>query len=319
MAYEYQSALAPVIKDLIAEKRAVGFKYEGAEKGLKKLDLLFLAKGIKDPILTREIVDEFSALSANETLNNRSKRIADVRELAKYMNSHGYSAYVYPSLPNRDYSSSFIPYIFTNEELAAFFNAVDSDDSESATKYSVLFRLLYSTGMRIGEVLSLNYGDIDFTQGTFFIRQGKKNKDRIIPVDRGMLNILQDYLVSNRPNISGDDRVFVSPHHDSLKHNAVYDAFRKYLWKAGISHAGRSKGPQIHSFRHTYCVHRMRNWVLEGRSLDTLCPYICAYMGHSDLRSTEYYTRLTADLFPDIRNKCEAYLSGETKGGHDNG
>jgi integrase len=319
MAYEYKSVLAPFINDLIAEKRIIGFKYESAEKGLKKLDLFFLEQDIKNPTLTREIVEAFITKSPNETLNNRSKRIADIRELARFMNSHGFSAYVYPALPNRSYMSNFVPYIFTNEELAAFFKAVDNDKSDSATKYSIIFRLLYSTGMRVGEVLSLTYGDIDFEQGTFFIRQGKKNKDRMIPVDKGMLNILLKYIQQNRKGICNEDRVFVSPRHDSLKHNAVYEAFRKYLWKAGIPHAGRSKGPQVHSFRHTFCVHKMRNWVLEGRSLDALYPYICAYMGHSDTRSTEYYTRLTADLFPDIRSKCEAYLSYRSEGVQDNG
>lgn len=319
MAYKYQSVLATIINDLIAEKRIIGFKYESAEKGLKRLDQFFLDRNITDPILSREIVDEFVTLLPNETLNNRSKRIADIRELARYMNSHGYSAYVYPTLPNRNYRSSFVPYIFTNEELVEFFKAVDSDDSASAIKYSVIFRLLYSTGMRVGEVLSLTYDDINFEQGTLFIRQGKKNKDRKIPVDRGMLDILQRYIRQHRTGICSGDHVFISPHHDSLKHNTVYDAFRKYLWKAGIPHAGRSKGPQVHSFRHTFCVHKMRNWVLEGRSLDALYPYICAYMGHSDTRSTEYYTRLTADLFPDIRSKCEAYLSDKTEEERDNG
>lgn len=317
--YEYRSVLAPIILALIEEKRAIGFKYESAEKGLKKLDLYFLEHGIKVQALPREIVEDFVSVKPNETLNNRCKRIADIRELARYMNSHGYSAYLYPSLPHRNYSSSFIPYIFTNEELTAFFKAVDSDEAESAIKYSVIFRILYSTGMRIGEVLSLTYGDINFNQGTFFIRQGKKNKDRMIPVDKSMIEILHNYIDQHRKGIQKEDHVFVSPHHDSLKHNAVYDAFRKYLWKAGIPHAGRSKGPQLHSFRHTFCVHKMRNWVLEGRSLNALFPYICTYMGHSDTRSTEYYTRLTADLFPDIRDRCENYLFGELMEESENG
>ncbi|MCM1500725.1 MAG: tyrosine-type recombinase/integrase [Clostridium sp.] len=285
--YEYRSVLAPIIRALIEEKRAIGFKYESAEKSLKKLDIYFWKHGIKVQALPRGVVEDFVSIKPNETLNNRRKRIADIREVARYMSSHGYSAYLYPSLPHRNYNSSFIPYIFTNEELTAFFKAVDSDEAESAIKYSVIFRMLYSTGMRIGEVLSLTYGDINFNQGTFFIRQGKKNKDRMIPVDKSMLEILHNYTDQHRKGIQKEDHVFVSPHHDSLKHNAVYDAFRKYLWKAGIPHAGRSKGPQLHSFRHTFCVHKMRNWVLEGHSLNALFPYICTYMGHSDTRSTE--------------------------------
>lgn len=308
MPYDYRSVLAPIINDMIVEKRTIGLKYESAEKGLKMLDLYFLEHQITIPELSKETVESFITLRANENLTNRSKRISDIRELARFMNSHGYHAYVYPQLPNHCYRSSFVPYIFTNEEIRAFFAAVDNDTSSNALKYKVLFRILYGTGMRVGEVLSLQLKDVDFTNGTFFIKQGKKNRDRLIPVSSSILQLLQNYIKEYRPDISTLDYIFASKYHESLSHNAVYNAFRKYLWKAGIPHAGRGKGPQVHSFRHTYCVHRLRNWVLEGRDLNSLFPYICAYMGHADTRSTEYYTRLTADLFPDIREKCELFF-----------
>jgi hypothetical protein len=52
----------------------------------------------------------------------------------------------------------------------------------------------------------------------------------------------------------------------------------------------------------------MKNWVLSGKDIHNLQPYLMAYMGHADFRGTEYYLRLTADLYPDIVEKCEAEL-----------
>ena len=69
---------------------------------------------------------------------------------------------------------------------------------------------------------------------------------------------------------------------------------------AGISHGGRGHGPRVHDLRHTYAVHVLRKWVRGGVDLTTALPYLSAYMGHSGIRSSQYYLRLTAELYPDI-------------------
>ena len=60
----------------------------------------------------------------------------------------------------------------------------------------------------------------------------------------------------------------------------------------------------------TFCVHRLKIWVLDKKDITALFPYLCAYMGHRDTRCTEYYLRLTADLYPDIIHKTEIYFYG---------
>jgi len=82
--------------------------------------------------------------------------------------------------------------------------------------------------------------------------------------------------------------------------NSIYHYFRRILWDAGISHGGRGKGPRLHDFRHTYAVHCLRNWTREGKDLTVALPDLSAYMGHAGARSTQYYLRLTAELYPDI-------------------
>lgn len=84
--------------------------------------------------------------------------------------------------------------------------------------------------------------------------------------------------------------------------------FLKFLRLAGIPHP--QGGPRVHSFRHTFCVHRLKIWVLDKKDITALFPYLCAYMGHRDTRCTEYYLRLTADLYPDIIHKTEIYFYG---------
>src|SRR5699024_924415 len=102
---------------------------------------------------------------------------------------------------------------------------------------------------------------------------------------------------------------FTNRDHLPITTRTVYGIFRKILHIACIPHGGKGKGPTVHSFRHTFCVHRLRDWVICGRNISALFPYLCAYMGHADTRCTEYYLRLTAELYPDIVIKSEKYFN----------
>ena len=70
--------------------------------------------------------------------------------------------------------------------------------------------------------------------------------------------------------------------------------------------------------RHAYCVHRLARWVRTGQDLTNLLPYLAVYLGHADFRGTEYYLRLTADLYPELysesHNAATFFLSLQQKG-----
>ena len=70
-------------------------------------------------------------------------------------------------------------------------------------------------------------------------------------------------------------------------------------------HLHSGSGPKVHDLRHAYCVHRLKKWVLDGQELTNLLPYLAVYLGYVDFRGTEYYLRLTADLYPEIVSRME--------------
>ena len=83
----------------------------------------------------------------------------------------------------------------------------------------------------------------------------------------------------------------------------IYTRFRGYLADAGIPHfAG---GPHPHSLRHGFAVANLRRWAAGGADLAVMLPYLACYMGHADLRGTQYYLRLTADAYPDVMAKAQ--------------
>jgi integrase len=83
----------------------------------------------------------------------------------------------------------------------------------------------------------------------------------------------------------------------------IYMRFRGYLANAGIPHF--TGGPHPHSLRHGFAVVNLRRWAEQGADLAVMLPYLACYMGHADLRGTQYYLRLTADAYPDVIAKAQ--------------
>lgn len=318
MSYMFSSVLSNVIIDFLKEKRSLGYKYETEERLLKDIDMLALSIPLNEAKITKEFAQEYARKKTYEKPVSVTHRIGVLRELSKYMTRCGYEVYIIPSLPSSYYGSDFVPYIFSDDEIKRIFEAIDkwavsaSLDGQyysQRKKYPVIFRILYSTGMRISEVLKLKLKDIDFENNTFTILEAKNHSERIIPVHVNIINIISSYIEEehifdiNEYIFKGQDR------NDHLDRSTVDYFFLKFLRMASIPHP--KDGPRIHSFRHTFCVHRLKLWVLEGRDITALFPYLCAYMGHKDTRCTEYYLRLTADLYPEIVFKSEKYLYGE--------
>jgi len=109
---------------------------------------------------------------------------------------------------------------------------------------------------------------------------------------------------------------YQSPHGGRYRENTIYKLFRKIFVKGKdfsyscgqyISHSG--KGPRLHNFRHSFAVHCLKKWVSNKKDLTSLLPYLSAYLGHVDLRGTQHYLRLTADLYPEIIASVEQNFS----------
>lgn len=312
MKYIYQSVFKDFIKEFVDEKHNLGYKYKSMEWKLKEIDLLAIKLELKEPKITKEFVSEFIKKKPNESKINITHRVTAIRVFAQYLNRKGFTSFVIPSLPKGSYRRDFVPYIFSDSELKNIFHVcsdIDFDKFPEREKYSIILKILYSTGMRVGEVVKLKVKDVDFNNNTFFIENAKNNKDRLIPIHQTISELVKNYILKKK-KFNDDEYIFSNRNGKPIDISTVYEYFRRILWEAGIHHNG--KGPRLHDFRHTYCVHRLKEWVLEKKDVTALFPYLCAYMGHADTRCTEYYLRLTTDLYPDIITKSESYFNGDS-------
>ena len=106
--------------------------------------------------LRKMLQKKWAAMSPHETPANQCRRMGAVKELSKYLVSKEIPSYIYPK--QKSVPSNFKPYIFTDEELAEFFLACDNTKSPNLVRkdvVSLIFRMIYSCGLRASEALNL--------------------------------------------------------------------------------------------------------------------------------------------------------------------
>ncbi len=305
--YQWHSDLSGMITSFLNEKRMVGYKYSHQEKLFMRFDNYYDRKGYTGIRLTKSMVNDFIySLLEQPSTHYVKERL--FREFALFLLRQGHhEVYVAKVKSAPATKSSHLPYIFTKEEMRHIFSAVDAwKDSFYTNRHlidPVLFRLLYGTGIRISEALNIMVKDFDTINGVLTIYHAKNNKERLIPLASSLADKISKFINAFHKYSQDTDYLFQTLRKGKMDKSTVYRRFRQYLQCANISHT--DAGPRVHDLRHNYAVKCLKKWVLAGEELTNLLPYLAAYMGHSDFRGTQYYLRLTADLYPDIISRLE--------------
>jgi len=298
----FSSGYASRLYEFVESKRLEGYKYNGEVKELQRLDRYFQTHGVTPADHPEETVYRWLSKRSSESDKTFSTRNSVYRQFYSYLLSQGDD--VLPSPPNareKLHGSGFTPYIFTHDEIRRIFDAADNwqDQSTSYVRCApLLFRLLYGTGLRISEALSLTVGDISLSQKVLLVREAKNDNSRLVPMSPSLSKRMADYLSSQ--GYSDEEPVFQHNEQMPFLRNTAYDWFRNTLWKAGIHHKGRGKGPRLHDIRHTFAVHSLQAAVEAGTDPNAFLPLLCTYLGHRNLSATERYLRLTAEAYPFV-------------------
>jgi integrase/recombinase XerC len=165
-----------------------------------------------------------------------------------------------------------------------------------------ILETLYSTGIRVSELVALNMDDVDFLGEVVHVR-GKGKKERIAPIGSSALQVIQHYMefrnkrAQSNPNF--DSRVlFVNKHGRRLSTRSVRRKMDKYLRMAGLD-------PQIspHTLRHSFATHMLNNGA-DLRSVQEL-------LGHQSLSTTQVYTHLTTKKLKEVYQDAHPRETGQ--------
>lgn len=304
--YTYSSSLAPYISGLIEQKRSNGFKYELEAYILKGFDEFCIQRNHEESRISKKLVDDWAVQRPTESTGYRSQRVSFVRQLSIYQNSLGIESYIPKKFTSHE---TTLPHILSNEELKALFVSIDSYHPNGrfrrlALEYKILFRLLYSCGLRISEGCFLRKEDINFDCGSVRILHAKGDKDRLIYLPEDLHLLCKQYWELLATQIPEEINWFFPSMNPAkpIPKTSVDKKFQQF-WAATPYASSYDKRPTVHSLRHTFVVDRMNVWMLEGRNLNIMMPYLSAHLGHSGPKETFYYFHQVERAFQVVREK----------------
>lgn len=301
-----ETTLPGVVADLVAVRHVGGYRFKVQERVLRQFADHCRREGYSDGSITKEAVEGFLYGRHLRCSTVRRNELA-LRQLAEHAQDLGWDAYT-PGVRTAVRVRHQPPYVLTDDEVRRLFAAIDSQPMSSYSNKAlvdpVLFRVLYGAGLRVSEALNLALPDVDTTAGTLRIRDSKNGQGRAVPITGRLAATLEAYTAAAHPVPEHGDHVFYARAAGRpINQATVYMRFRGYLADAGIPYfAG---GPHPHSLRHGFAVANLRRWAADGADLAAMLPYLACYMGHADLRGTQYYLRLTADAYPEVVAKAQ--------------
>ncbi|MGD8567168.1 MAG: site-specific tyrosine recombinase XerD [Gammaproteobacteria bacterium] len=176
-----------------------------------------------------------------------------------------------------------LPKSLSEAEVEALLDAPDLKDPLGVRDRTML-ELLYATGLRVSELVTLRMEQINLRQGVVRIL-GKGNKERLVPLGEEALNWLDKYLAEVRHDItpaSVSDYVFTTRRHSAMTRQAFWYLIKRYAQKVGIK-----KHLTPHTLRHCFATHLLNH----GADLRV----VQMLLGHSDLSTTQIYTHVARE------------------------
>ena len=174
-----------------------------------------------------------------------------------------------------------IPEFLTLEEVSSLLNFEVNNEFEARNK--AILELLYSSGLRISELTSLELSNIDLDECLVRV-MGKGSKERIVPLGDYAIDALKEYIYFYRPmlNKNNSSYVFLNNRGGILSRQFIFKVIKEECIKKGIR-----KNVSPHTLRHTFATHLLKN----GADL----RIIQELLGHENLSTTQIYTHLTND------------------------
>lgn len=214
---------------------------------------------------------------------SRARALSAMRMFHRFLLIEGYSAenptatIESPRLPGK------LPEVLGTAEVEALLRAPAGNDSIDARDRAML-ELLYATGLRVSELVSLRLSDLNLMSG-YLITSGKGEKERLVPVGDSAGKALKEYLVTARKTLDrrGESRfLFLSRLGAKMSRQSFWNIIKKRALQAGIR-----KGISPHTLRHSFATHLLENGA-DLRSVQLM-------LGHADLSTTQIYTHITRE------------------------
>jgi integrase len=290
--------LSQHLDDYLQLRRQLGYKMQ--EPGALLRNFVRFAEQKGAGVIRTKLALEWAA-QPNMKPTQSGSRLGVVRRFAEYLSAYDACTEVPPQklLPYHFYRRD--PYHYTDENVCQLVNAARQINPASQIKgptFGTVLGLLAVTGMRVGEALALDDGDIDFDRALLTIRLAKGSKSRVIPLHASTISALRHYasirdgIYPKRPSMA----FFVWDGGDRMVYDSVNRWFLLVGCQIGLRKPGDQHGPRVHDLRHYFAIRTLLNWYQADADVEARLPELATYLGHVHVRDSYWYLSAVPEL-----------------------
>ena len=309
--------LAEVVRQYVTHKQSMGMRFRTEARTLKAF-----CRTMGDIAMTEVERDQVDAYLAGTGPVTRfwQRKYEVLAGFYRFAIARGYALHV--PLPHRvpKPAQTFVPYIYSQDELRRLLKATAACDSSHSNIESdtcrTLILLLYGAGLRISEALALTLADVDLSTGILVIHTSKFYRTRLVPLSPDLTHELKAYATRRTTqHPSGPEGPFFASRTGSpLTRRAAELTFVRLRLRAGVlRHDGARYQPRLHDLRHAFAVHRLVAWYRQGADVQRLLPQLATYLGHVHIAATQRYLTMTPELLQEASQRFERYAREATR------
>jgi integrase len=293
---ELTSTIGPVIARYVALKQALGRRYETQRHCLGQLDRFLATRPLSD--LTAETFSAWCSSIEHLMPSGRRMRMQIVRQFCLYRRRSEPTCFVPdPSqFPRRQPRPR--PHVFSEGEIVRLLLAADAlRPYEFSPLHPQVARLalvlLYTSGLRRGEIVRLTLGDYDPHARVLLVRDSKFHTSRMVPLSPDAVREIQRYLEDrHRHRLPREAEAPLLIHRrggiSAYSGDGLRVLMQQLFRTAGVRTAAGSL-PRVHDLRFTFAFHALLRWYRTGADVQARLPALATYMGHVSILSTQYY------------------------------
>lgn len=289
------SRLDAQVDDYLRLRRALGYRLEREERWLHQLVEYLQAAGSDS--LTSELTIRWARLPATAHPRHWAQRLGCARKFAGYLHTIDNSTQIPPTgvFPAQRHRPA--PYLWTAEQIELLLNtAAQLHPPLRGLTYQTLFGLLAVTGMRLGEAIGLQRGDVDLDDAVITLQHAKFDRPRIVPLHPTANSALRHY-DTQRDRLCPQPRAdafLLSSRGSPLNRSQADKTLRQITTAMGLRTT--TVHPRAHDLRHSFAVHTLLRWMREGVIVDEHMPVLSTYLGHVSPAGTYWYLTAVPEL-----------------------
>lgn len=313
------TALQSHVERYLVDRRRLGFSVRNDGYNLRSFAHHVRAAGHRGP-LTVEVMADWARRDSHGSTDPHTwaQRLKKLRTFMRWLQQFEPRTEVpndaiFGRLPERQ-----APHIYSEQEivdLLAGAQRLGPAPGLRGAVFETLFGLIASTGLRIGEALSLRNVDVDLKAGMLSIHQTKFGKSRQVPMHPSTVDALRRYRrtrdLAGEP-VTEDAAFFVGTRSRRrglpLGDRQVHRVFGELRQQLGWRNRGTHHAPRIHDLRHTFVVRRIVQWQAQGEDIDQVMLSLSTYVGHAMVTNTYWYLSAVPELMALAADRFESFM-----------